>query len=917
MCAWKLGLKVKDNARIVAKNEANRTETNNDNERIQRWRWMLEQDVPIIGSWMHRRITSALTELAAAGNWLAAQSLARVYIFHQDADVRRQAEKTLRQVNYATGIDAVWGVWAETRHPGLEQIAVDYQRPANHPASIRLLSLLRLSLDDPDRLSSITRGSADLIPALIQAGQDLDPRLSGQANRAIRSLRNPASVDAVCQAWVSSRTPALARVISESGYVAQKPAAARVLTALKTDQRNALWNATPEMIPALVEACQDADPEIAQRALECLPQLQKQAAVDAFCQLWSDSRDPLLEAALLQAGYKAHQPPEVRLLAALKTGQLLVAEKATPLGLPALLAAAQDADPVIQENAALALAHLKNKATLDALCSRVIESGDPQAKAIALENDYAPSVPEVRALFYFLTEQWEAYDALDFDQSMLRAIYAASPADLRQRIAGRVQAAGRTDYLTILAGVDYRARSEEVNASEAALLIRVLAENHEYQRLWTLVPELALPFSLEILRILDEQHWQPAGELEQQVFSELAVLSRQPIQLLNAELERQLPLAIPRATLKVKGRINEVAFSPVRPVLAIATSQRKVVLWNYRTGSTERIISDFKHSVGKVSYLPDGTLLCGERTSVQAPCTVRVIGESEYELCAHTGTVTVLEPLGEDWVLTAGRDSQAFVWDLERRKRIAQKEYPFWARAAAISPDLQSAALLHDRLTLVRLPDLTVIPGYPYIVPRADGFKTGVAQEAAFSPDGKFLLAGQYNGQVGMYFHTSLTQRPRRAVLTKHPEPVRGVTFLPEHPLVITAGAEGQVRFIRWPELSMPGMVFSPDGQLTSLRVSQRGSFMATGTNEASLVLWDLRTLDIPNMFTRPLASATHDQVSDILALSAYHSLPEPIRNGLLFLKLLLQYRFRYDIQIEESPSIRFGEFDILLDEAA
>ncbi len=114
---------------------------------------------------------------------------------------------------------------------------------------------------------------------------------------------------------------------------------------------------------------------------------------------------------------------------------------------------------------------------------------------------------------------------------MLRAIYEGSAPEMRQRIAARVQSAGRTDYLTILAGMDYRSRVEEVNPSEAALLIRVLAENREYERLWPLAPELALPFSLEIIQILDENSWRPAGEADQPVFDELVRLSQQPILL--------------------------------------------------------------------------------------------------------------------------------------------------------------------------------------------------------------------------------------------------------------------------------------------------------------------------------------------------------------------------------------------------
>ena len=49
----------------MTKNPPNRPTENSEAERIQRWRWMLEQDVPIIGGWMHRRVTAALNEVGA------------------------------------------------------------------------------------------------------------------------------------------------------------------------------------------------------------------------------------------------------------------------------------------------------------------------------------------------------------------------------------------------------------------------------------------------------------------------------------------------------------------------------------------------------------------------------------------------------------------------------------------------------------------------------------------------------------------------------------------------------------------------------------------------------------------------------------------------------------------------------------
>ena len=100
---------------------------------------------------------------------------------------------------------------------------------------------------------------------------------------------------------------------------------------------------------------------------------QNQAAVDEFCRLWSETRSPLLETALVQAGYKARSPARVRLLVALKTARLSIAEKVTPQGLPFLLEATLDADETIRQNANHALTNLKDEETRDALCGRVIE----------------------------------------------------------------------------------------------------------------------------------------------------------------------------------------------------------------------------------------------------------------------------------------------------------------------------------------------------------------------------------------------------------------------------------------------------------------------------------------------------------------------------------------------------------------
>ena len=338
-----------------------------ETEKLERYRWLLNQNVPVIGGWMHKRVLLALAELALKGNPHAVESLAMALVTNRDQEVRKLAEQTLLRINFATGIDAAWRVWTETRHPRLEEILEKHGRVASHPASARLLSALKLN-----DLGAVTRGSADLMAALIAACGDRDPQLAERARAAIQTLKNPASIDAVCRHWQENRSAFLAGVIQSAGYVAQKPPRIRVLSALKVDQMDVVMQSSAEMVPHLIEACQDRDPQVAERARTGLLHLEKQAAVDAFCARWAETRDPLLEEALLKAGYRARHPIEVRLLAALKTGQRAVAEKTPAQGLLPLLEATHDADEVIAQEARAALGHLQKEETREALCLRVI-----------------------------------------------------------------------------------------------------------------------------------------------------------------------------------------------------------------------------------------------------------------------------------------------------------------------------------------------------------------------------------------------------------------------------------------------------------------------------------------------------------------------------------------------------------------
>jgi HEAT repeat protein len=249
--------------------------------------------------------------------------------------------------------------------------------------------------------------------------------------------------------------PFLDKIIVQAGYLAQDPSLVRVLTAIKLNRIEIVLQGKEEVIKPLLDSCSDADVEIASRAKYCLFNLQNEAAIRTICLMWIDNRQLLLEQAIVQAHYLPKNPLKVHLLCALKLGQVDIARQTKADGVDTLLTACQDPDNSIRENAEQALLNLELTEAQERLCHLAIEQETSLAKDITLAAGYLPRETGQQALFLFLMRQWSRYEALDFDQRLMRVIYETAGAALRQRIAREIQASGKTSFLTILAGLDY------------------------------------------------------------------------------------------------------------------------------------------------------------------------------------------------------------------------------------------------------------------------------------------------------------------------------------------------------------------------------------------------------------------------------------------------------------------------------
>jgi len=278
-------------------------------------------------------------------------------------------------------------------------------------------------------------------------------------------------------------------------------------------------------------------------------------------------------------------------------------------------------------------------------------------------------------------------------------------------------------------------------------------------------------------------------------------------------------------------------------------------------------------------------------------------GDQRLQL-RQNAMVTAMEPAGETGLVLTRRDRKVLLIDTAQAKALNQAAFRFWCRSARVSPDGKQVALLHERVVVASLPQLVKL------ATTATGTKRAAIPCAAFVGEGT-LVIGSHGGEVTVQQRQGNRFHPEAVPLVRHEKAIRGMEVVGGGSVLLTADAEGDIRFTTWPGRDTVGTIRVEGEGLTSLHVSPGGEFLAVGESDQAMSLWDLRVLTAPLLLSRPAARATPGDLAAVDLLAADERLSAAARRGLEFLRCVLQYRFRFDIEVSEAPTIQRGDFDI------
>ncbi len=543
------------------------------------------------------------------------------------------------------------------------------------------------------------------------------------------------------------------------------------------------------------------------------------------------------------------------------------------------------------------LAKKNNVSARDTICQLFIDYEYAPARTIALSNGFSPSSAVQSALFYFLAEQWQLYEYLDFNQSLLTSAYESAAPNIRKRILFLSRYSGRIEWMDGLSTTSRQRWLWDLSDADWELAVNNLRSSEHYADLWKLA-QLAPPaWSRKILAALAGSDWQPDPGEENEGYQYL-------IKLATAIETDTPPIASIQTWPSPAPEITCLALNQDGSRLAVAGSNSTIHQWGiYKAASPLPPIIGPVPQTRALAFCPDGEYIAATSGDHAIRAYRLSDGKMIKSLEGHSALVRSLafSPDGRT-LFSAGFDGTLRAWRFPQGpelKRIDVGKTELFGVASSPDGQILLTGGSDQHLQVFRWPDgdkLWEISGHKNTI-----------TNLVCVPRGQLAATTGRDGMIILWNYVA--GRPIAQLSTD--ELVTALAFHPNEQFLIGGTAQGNV--IAW-NISTGKKIASINAHLaivTGLAVSPDGLQLFSACVDSTVSIWDMQLFTWSQTPIGSNRSQTLTQVEQRLRQAAQ----KPVeRNWLLLIAELIRWRQRFDVEIEETRQvISVGDFDIEL----
>lgn len=544
-----------------------------------------------------------------------------------------------------------------------------------------------------------------------------------------------------------------------------------------------------------------------------------------------------------------------------------------------------------EKNCALAelarLALEDNRHAMDAICQVALLYEDRSALALTQDHAWMPQNQTDKALFLFLTSKWVAYEAFDFNYTLLAAAFEQADPSMRQRILAHGRQSGHSEWLRASPHTTPVRPIHEMSPADWQFAIRSLLEKQSHAELSLLAQSAPPIWAASILSALAARATQPVN-LDSATWNRLIDLARQ-IDSITALPVRRKNLHAPSDSATC------LALTADGARLAVGSTDQSITLWRmHDTARPQVTILSPTPQTRALTFSPSGEYLiaaCGDNA-------LRIFRTDDSRLIkvleGHDALVRAVHVLPDErTLLSAGFDGTLRAWRFPQGGKsqiLGRDSAEIFGMAVAADAQIGLTAGADATLHLRHLPDGTEIG-------QLRGHTETIAHcaTAHLSP----LAASASRDQTLRVWNVSSQRLLSTTALRT--DPTTALAWHPGDQFMVYGTNSGTLAWLQPLSEQHLGLLEAHRRAISGLAFSPDGRTLYSSGLDGQVAIWDFSPVLLVH---QPLGTLPES------------SLMELEKQGLpaaRFARELLRWKHQFDIQIEHPAPIQTGEFDILL----